>query len=135
MNHRFATRTHRFPGIPLWLILALILLASIAFSGGQGITTVATAGTPVQLFASPVTKAVGCTITAASGNTGTIYVGFSPAVSAANGVGTPLGPPVTSGQSGASYTCMPVGNTATFSLSNIWLDTTHGGDKVNFSWF
>lgn len=131
MNHRI----HRFPGILFWLILGIIFLASVAFSGGQGTTTVTTAGTPVRLLASPVTKAVGCTITAAAGNTGTIYVGFTSAVSASSGIGTPLGPPTTAGQPGASYTCMPVGNTAAFSLSSVWLDTTHSGDKVNFSWF
>ncbi len=128
--------TRRFTGIPLWLIVGLILLTSIAFSGGQGITTVTTAGTPVQLYSSnPGTKAVGCTITAASTNTGTIWVGFSSSVSAANKIGTPLGPPITAGQPGASYACMPVGNTATFSLGSIYLDATISGDKASFTWF
>ncbi len=131
------TRTKRhFPGIPLWLILGIFLLAISAFSGGQGTTTVTTAGTPVQLLStSPGTKAVGCTITAASTNTGTIWVGFSSSVSAANKIGTPLGPPITTGQPGASYACMPVGNSATFSLGSIFLDATVSGDKVSFSWF
>lgn len=121
--------------LALKTIAILILFAAVAFPGGQGSATVTTSGTPVQLLATPVTKATGCTITADSGNTGTIWLGFSSAVSAANGIGTPLGPPTTAGQPGASYTCMPVGNAAAFALNAIWIDTTHSGDKVKFSWF
>lgn len=117
------------------LVLLFTLLTLPLFCGGQGATTVTTAGTPVQLLSTaPPTKATGCTITAKSTNTGTIWLGFTSGVSAANKLGTPLGPPVTAGQPGATYTCDPWG-AAAFSLGSIWLDTTNSGDGASYSWF
>ncbi len=113
--------------------LAILLCAPI-FPGGQGKQVVTTAGTPVQLCASCQSKITTCTITALSTNTGTIWVGFTSAVSAANSYGTPLGPPITTGQPGASYACNPGGNAQIWPMSNVWLDATVSGDGVSFSW-
>ncbi len=111
------------------LLLIIFAMASVLSGGGVGSQTVTTSGAPVQLLVTnPPTKAVGCTVTAQSGNSGTVYLGFSSAVSAATKVGTPL-------PAGASYTCMPAGNTAIFPLGTIWLDSTASGDKVSYSWF
>lgn len=113
------------------LIALLVVMAACAFPGGQGSTTVTTAGTPVQLLAG--TSATGCTITAKSTNTGTIWIGLTSAVSAAGKLGTPLGPPLATGQPGATYTCIP--GAKPFSLGSFWLDATVSGDGVTFSWF
>ena len=117
------------------LLLIAVLLASAVYPGGQGKTIVVTSGTPVQLCSTcnPPKSGV-CTVTALSSNNGTIFLGFSSAVSAANKMGTPLGPPVTAGQPGATYTCNPGGNAAIWPLTSIWLDATVSGEGVSFSW-
>lgn len=119
--------------------LRLILLALIfqipIFPGGEGKTTVTTSGTPVQLYVTqPPTTATICTVTALSTNTGTIWFGFDSNVSAANKQGTPLGPPITAGQPGATYSCLPVGNSQSWALGAVWLDSTNSGEGVSFSW-
>ena len=117
------------------LLVLAILLAVPIFPGGQGKTIVTTSGTPVQLCAScnPPKSGV-CTISALSTNTGTIFLGYSSAVSAANKLGTPLGPPTVAGQPGASFACNPGGNAAIWPLTSLWLDATVSGEGVSYSW-
>lgn len=113
--------------------LVFLLIPWPLNSSGQGKATVTTSGVPVQL-STTVQRITVCTITAKSTNTGTIWMGFSSAVSAANGIGTPLGPPVTAGQPGASYSCIPAGNAPFWSLSEVWLDATNSGEGVSYTW-
>lgn len=106
----------------------LLILSVVCFPSGSGTQTVATSGTPVQLYVTnPPTKAVICTITAQTSNTGVVYVGFTSAVSAASKSGTPL-------TAGNSYICQPNANAAFWNLGEFWLDSTVSGDKVSFSW-
>src|ERR1700678_1000114 len=117
------------------LIALAILICVPIFPGGQGNTTVPTPGSPVQLYVtSPPTKATTCTISALSTNSGTVWIGYSKAVSAANKIGTPLGPPVSTGQPGASYACLPAGNAPLWNLGQFFLDVTNAGDGVSFTW-
>jgi hypothetical protein len=121
--------------VTLILFFALPPGAISQTAPGQGKTTIPTSGTPVQLLVTnPVTIATVCTITALSTNTGTVWLGFSSAVSAANKIGTPLGPSITSGQPGGSYACLSNANTAFWNLGGFWLDVTNSGDGVSFSW-
>jgi hypothetical protein len=97
-------------------------------------TTVATSGVPVQLYVtSPPTVCMIVTVMAKSSNSGTIWIGFGPTVSAANGYGIALGPPITAGQPGGSYSLFPVGNAPIWNLGALWIDATHSGDGVSFT--
>jgi hypothetical protein len=116
-------------------VLALFVASLFAQAVHQGSTTVTTSGVPVQLYVTnPPTMATVCTITANSTNSGTIWIGFDSGVSAANKKGTPLGPPLTAGQPGASYACNPIGNAQSWNLGQIYIDATNSGDGVSFTW-
>ena len=88
----------------------------------SGTQTVATAGTPVQLVATP-TQAKRLDVTAGYNNTDMVTIGGSGVVGALSGrKGVPL----------AS------GNTYTFTItdvSQIWVDAVHSGDTISFNYF
>ena len=107
------------------ILLVALAIAACAFSSGQGTATIVSTGIAVQLStATPPIKATGCTITANSVNAATIYVGFNSSVTSSNG--TPL-------TAGSNYACMPVGNTAFWSIGEFWVTGT-SGDGVRYTW-
>lgn len=92
-------------------------------AGGDGRTTVATAGTPVQLSGTS-TNCRRVTIQAERNNTGYIAVGLSNNIDAA--VGSERGAQLAAGDAIDVYMS---------NLNKIWIDSTVNGDGVTYIYY
>ncbi len=92
------------------------------------IVDIPTAGTAIQIKATPTHHVLAYILRAASGNTGNIFLGGSD-VSSSNGF--PLGP----GEFvtwGVGFAQSDVGKLHTILLSSLWFDTATNGNDVAF---
>ena len=88
----------------------------------SGTQTVVTAGTAVQLVATP-TQAKRLDVTGGYGNTDIVTIGGSGVVGA---------------QTGRKGVPLAAGNTYTFTItdvSQVWVDAVHSGDTISFNYF
>lgn len=88
---------------------------------GDGRKTVTTAGTAVQVLATPISRADSTCVTALAGNTDKIVVGGSTVVAA---LLTRRGTPLAAGES-VTYSCDP---------SLLWIDSVVSGEGVSYSY-
>lgn len=104
-------------------ICSLLSMPSQAAMKVVGRVTVASAGTPQQMYTGPIGQAAVIIIQARASNTGNIYVGDSTLV---KGTGVGVSAELAPGQS-VTYPYMPQGNDPT----KIFIDADNTGAAVN----